>query len=659
LTIFFGVATAKSTAGTANGMAAMARMKAKALAFWSPPALGTRNPGGQEDAAPSLTTGQVLIGACSPPTAGENPAACLAQRGPSWVFVRGLLCTRQPLMDRLDWPAAERQASDADLVLAAYRRWGPDCVQHLAGDWAFALWDGERQQLVLAKDPTGNCAIFWWRSPNGQLVFSNNLPTLVASGPVPTRPNPAWLAGLLTVFYDPAQPTATAFADVHALPPGFLLQCGGGQVDLRRWWLPHDLPPLDATPLDELQQRFLALYQDAVVQRLVRPTGGVAATLSGGLDSGSVVAFAAPALAGAGQRLKAYVHVPRHGGQPVAGRTTNEWDLALATARHAGAVDTFACPTPHISPVQAIGQWLDRMSVPSHAAAHWFWGLDIVEQAAAGGASVVLSGEGGNSAVSYTGRGSLWPRLGALQWSRVASELRAEFGGWPVGLRNRVLKPALRPAWHALKRWRADLMAPSGQPGWLALGPINPQWAAELKLLQTMHAAGHDPALRQFTPGRVRKWRVGLLGGADNTFAIGHALGLAQGLEWRDPTKDRRLVELCWQLPDELFWAHGLQRGLVRAGMQGRLPAEVLDSHKKGLQSSDLRERLASNPGELVAAVDGVASHPLVRAWFDVDRMQRSAAWAVNGATAQDANGVAPEHLMRALAAAVFITRHG
>ncbi len=579
--------------------------------------------------------------------------------GQAWIVLRGLLCSRPTLLQMLTLDREPHPPSDAELVLTAYQRFGLDCVQHLAGDWAFALWDGQLERLILAKDPTGNCAWYWWRGPSGQTLFSNNLPTLMAAGQVPARPDQAWVAGLVTIFYDPARPTATAFSDVHALPPGQLLQVSRGQAELVHWWNPLALPRLDAEPREALEARFLTLYEDAVVQRLARSHGSVAATLSGGLDSGSVVALAAPALARQDLRLRAFVHVPRlAAGGDCNGRTANEWDLAVATAEHVGNVDPQACPTAHISPVQAIDWWLDLMAVPSHAAAHWFWGLDIVQQAAAGGAEVVLSGEGGNSTVSYSGDGNLWRRVHELKLGLVSSEVVQEIGGWGRGIRNRLVKPALRPAWHACKRWREDWARGKDTAGWMAFGLLRPEVAAQLALVPAMRAARHDPALRQFSPFRARKWRLGMLSGGDNTFAVGHALGIAHGLEWRDPTKDRRLVELCWQLPDEIFWAHGQHRGLIRHGMRDRLPSQVLDCRAKGLQSSDLRQRLVECSGALMDTVSAVSRNPTVREWFDIERLQTSARAAIKIQKPNEVGAVSPDHLMRALAAAAFVARH-
>lgn len=583
----------------------------------------------------------------------------IGRQGAFWLVLRGLVCSRPSLLAQLGQAAVDKTCSDAELVLALYRRLGSDCVRHLAGDWSFALWDPERQELILAKDPTGNCAMYWWSDAAGRTLFANHMATLIASGPVPRRPDPRWISGLITVFYDPEHPSATAFEHVHALPPGYLVRFRNGQMNLVEWWRPEAASSMDLGSPEALTEEVLALFRDAVVQRLSRQTGTVAATLSGGLDSGSVVAMAAPVLKAQGQRLQAYVHVPRfnqEAGTP--GRTGNEWSLAEDTARRVGNVDLHACPSHSPDPLDAIDTWLDVMAVPSHAPGHWFWYLDIVRQSVANGSSTMLTGEGGNATISFAGYGSLWGRIKSLEFGKVARELVQETGGLPSAISNRLLKPALRPLWRSLFRRFDEGWRLKGRPAWTDFGLLDKSLAGRIQLQAAMHAVGHDPGLRSVPSHHFNRWRAGLLGLGSNTFAIGHSLGMSHGIEWRDPTRDRRLVEQCLRLPDEVFWCHGVQRGLIRRGMRESLPPHVLACTAKGLQSSDLRERLIDSGPKLMAAVESVVRHPVVADWFDTQRMRVSAQEIVAGVDGTSPAGVTPHHLLRALAAANFVARH-
>jgi asparagine synthase (glutamine-hydrolysing) len=426
---------------------------------------------------------------------------------------------------------------------------------------------------------------------------------------------------------------------------------------MRRWWRPETLAPLRGMAREEMHQRFVALYRDAVRQRLRSSTGSVAATLSGGLDSGSVVALAAPALAERGEVLDAYVHTPRFEADPDAawaGRTPNEWQLANATARHVGNVRTIECPTPDVSPLQGIRRGLDVIGVPSHAACSLFWILDIVQQARVAGAGVLLVGDGGNATVSYSGTGNLWPRLQALDAAAALGELvRDEAGTWRASYR-RIVKPALRPFWQWLQRSRFKT---AGYSTDVTRGLINESLARHVGLEAAVAAAHHDPSFRSVHASRLALWRLGLLRGAANT-ATTSQMSAAFNIEVRDPTRDQRLVEFCARLPDEVFWSNGRQRGLIRTAMRSSLPPEVRDSRRKGLQAADLRARLRASQGEVLSELAAVSRHEVVRDWLDIPGISAAIHAALDHAVATNAGTIDAADALRALAVAMFLTRH-
>lgn len=552
--------------------------------------------------------------------------------------------------------APVRQMADDEVVAAAYLRFGIDCVDQLRGDWVFALWDNQLKRLVLARDATGISCLYW-TSQGGQLLFASSMPVLLASGAMPTRPDPRWMAGLLATFVDSRYPTATAFQGVHALPTGHVLVVQGGKEELRRWWRPTAQPPLWREELPVLQQRFLQVYQEAVSAALQPARNRVVATLSGGLDSGSVVALAAPMLLARGQRLTAFVHRPAFeasGDHPE--RDTDEWGLALATARHVGNVDAVSCTSEQLSPMQAVQQWLDMMVVPSHAAGNWLWLLDIAERTAASQADVLLTGQAGNFAVSYGGHGSLWPRVKHGQLARVWAELRADRAGLLGALGSRLVKPSLRPAWHGVKQW---LARPEEAPPWSAYSLIHPGLAQRVGLLAAMRADGQDPSFGQVLPAKLASLRLTEYGGVDNGASVWNELGRSHGFVMRDPTRDRRVIELCWRLPDEVFWANGLRRGLVRQLMGGLLPSQVLFSNRRGQQSADLRQRLQACGPELLAEVERLSRHTVVREWVDTERMKQ---WVTSFISPEDETSrnkpYWAQHILRTVAAAQFICRH-
>jgi asparagine synthase (glutamine-hydrolysing) len=167
-----------------------------------------------------------------------------------------------------------------------------------------------------------------------------------------------------------------------------------------------------------------------------------------------------------------------------------------------------------------------------------------------------------------------------------------------------------------------------------------------------MRAARHDPGWAVVSPAWAQQFRLSYFGGAWNGTAEWAEIGRVLGLALLDPTRDRRLVEFCWRLPDELFWAHGKRRGLITQTLRSALPSEVIENQRRGLQSADLLRRLQASPDELRDEAYRVSRHPLVKEWIDVRRLVASAESIAQGG----------EHglhelltLLRALAAAMFV----
>ena len=175
----------------------------------------------------------------------------------------------------------------ARLILAAYRKWGGDCLDKLEGDYAFLIWDKLQRRLVCGRDFAGTRPLFSGR-------FGNDLVVATAASAVAAHPaysgelNRAVVAeaaaGLLGAQLE------TVFSGVYAVPAGSI--CTAGEAgDVRRvgsWTVPV-ARELDCRPIGEAAAELRVLLQHAVGERLIA-TGDTAVWLSGGRDSTAVFA---------------------------------------------------------------------------------------------------------------------------------------------------------------------------------------------------------------------------------------------------------------------------------------------------------------------------------------------------------------------------------
>nr|WP_269750629.1 asparagine synthase (glutamine-hydrolyzing) [Microbispora sp. ATCC PTA-5024] len=180
-----------------------------------------------------------------------------------------------------------RFASDGDTecLVHAYEEFGDDLVHELHGMYAFAIWDGRRERLLLARDRLGKKPLYW-RSEGDSLAFASELKALLRGPVAAGEVDPVALHHYLTYGYVPAP--WSIHCDVRKVPPGHLLTRRAGETDVARYWR-LDCAPRPAGDEDEEAERLRVGLLDATRMRMVseRPLG---AFLSGGLDSSAVAA---------------------------------------------------------------------------------------------------------------------------------------------------------------------------------------------------------------------------------------------------------------------------------------------------------------------------------------------------------------------------------
>ncbi|MDR7420808.1 MAG: asparagine synthase (glutamine-hydrolyzing), partial [Armatimonadota bacterium] len=181
-----------------------------------------------------------------------------------------------------------RTRTDTEVILAAYDEFGLHCLQHLRGMFAFALWDRRERTLLLARDRLGKKPLFYRLDRDG-IEFASEPKGFLANPEFEPEADPAAIQAYLALQYVPSP--RSAFRGVNKLPPAHYLVVRDGRIEIARYWRLRYEPKLGCSE-DEAAERLLHHLDEAVRLRLVSdvPLG---AFLSGGLDSGTVVALMA------------------------------------------------------------------------------------------------------------------------------------------------------------------------------------------------------------------------------------------------------------------------------------------------------------------------------------------------------------------------------
>lgn len=220
-----------------------------------------------------------------------------------------------------------RTYSDTEVILAAYREWGADCLTRFNGAFAFALYDAHKRQLFMARDRAGEKPLFYSLA-NGTLRFSSELKGLMADPLFPRAVNAEALDCYLAMGYVPGG--SCILRGVNKLPPAHALTFQLHTAELKAWryWAVPGYNPVEhgergeSALLDELE----SLLEDSVRRQMVADVP-VGILLSGGVDSSLITAMAARAA----PRVKTFtIRFPGHGNY-------DETEHARLIARHYGA----------------------------------------------------------------------------------------------------------------------------------------------------------------------------------------------------------------------------------------------------------------------------------------------------------------------------------
>jgi asparagine synthase (glutamine-hydrolysing) len=240
-----------------------------------------------------------------------------------WVVFNGEIYNFAELRARLESHGHRFYTnSDTEVIVHLYEDRGSDCVHELRGMFAFALWDEQRQRLLLARDRFGKKPLHY-AMHDGRLLFGSEIKALLAGDPALADVD---AEGLTNFFYFGYIPDPlTAFRRIRKLPPGHLLEFANGHISLRRYWTLPDYGGYEPTSEEECLEELEERLAEAVKIRLVSdvPLG---ALLSGGVDSSTVVALMARA---SSKRVKTF-------SIGFSSQDFNESDHAREVARHFG-----------------------------------------------------------------------------------------------------------------------------------------------------------------------------------------------------------------------------------------------------------------------------------------------------------------------------------
>ena len=490
---------------------------------------------------------------------GHTEAAVLADQDAGIVLVADVrLDERIALCDALGVLPAERaQTKDSALLLRAYKRWGESCAEHLAGDYAFAIWDQRQGALFCCRSALGQRP-FYWAYEGGMFAFGTAIGAVLASPGIPEDLDEDLIAALFVRPYQSYVPGRTLFRAVRRLRPGHALELRAGSVRCYRYWRPEVVATQRLGAPDAYAEALLELITRAVEDRL--RGGPVASHLSGGLDSSAVTVLAARLSRRAGGRpVPAFCWLPCPP-RPMPASWAPSYSMVRSVSDQEGLRVSYAT----LSKADVLAVFRRDGAYPEGA--EWPNAEAAYREAREQGVRILLTGTLGDQFASCDGYGYDAHLLVSGRWLRLLGRARTE--GMDVlraaagGVRRNTAT-----VWYSLRRrlWE------SSREGNLA----NPEFRRRATLPPR-------PALSWF--GGVRHRQLHFLKEElhGSTFEINTAAAALHGIECRHPLADRRVVEFVLGVPPDVFRCNGQPRWLMRAAMRSVLPEDVRTKRGKG-----------------------------------------------------------------------------
>ena len=507
--------------------------------------------------------GQTLWRA-TPEAANERQPATLCGR--LSIVADARIDARAELIDKLNSRGANRPplslaTPDVELILHSYAAWGESCLDHLLGDFSFAIWDAANRKLFCARDQIGVKPFFYACVANTLLV-SNTLQVLRLHPAVSSKVSDLAIGDFL-LFGLNWHAGVSAFEDIKKLAPAHSLITARGDVRASRYWSLPIEEPFRRRPSDLIQE-FRALLSDAVADRLRTDRATIA--LSGGLDSPTVAAEAAKQLRGKGSlRGITVVHDRMIGDE--------ERKYAGIVARHLGIPLQFIVGDGY-EPLD--GYKSTGFSFPEPKAVEDVAMLDDLHRIPAAHGPVMLTGHGGDAGLAPSLHYFRGMRAFALLWG--AGRYFLSHGKHP--------RLGFRMAW---LRWRGLPVPGAPQyPDWL-----EPSFESRANLRTRWREIMDDP--RPLHPDRPSAYARGCQSAWPSIFQNHDAGTTRVLLEVRHPFMDLRILRFLLRLP-VLPWC--ADKEMLRLALRNDLPKEILRRPKTPLAGDPLLAML--RPEDLV-----------------------------------------------------------
>jgi asparagine synthase (glutamine-hydrolysing) len=465
--------------------------------------------------------------------------------------------------------------SDTEAIIHAYEQWGEQCLDALRGMFAFAIWDSVAEELFIARDRLGIKPLFY-AYHKGIFYFASEIKAIIDLPFFPREMDPDGFAAYFTLSYIPAP--LTIFKHIKKLPAGHKLRFRKGRLDIEKYWDLQFAPDRSKSE-SYFREGFMALLEEAVRLRLISDVP-IGAFLSGGIDSGTVVALMSKA-------SPEPVHTYSMGFGGHTGGFLDERPYARQVVERYGTIHKEYQVEPDVKNIiaQIVAAFDEPFGDDSTIPTYY------LSQITRENVKVALSGLGGDELFGgyerYLGfkLSLLYAKFPALVRDKMIRKIVEQLperkdGHYTVNHMKRFVKSAAWPPDQRYLRFSTILDDESG--GSLFAEPQ--QFIRGFRNCEAMFSSFYhgsnasEPLDRMF----FCDFKTYL---AEDILALTDRISMWHSLEVRVPFLDHKLVEFCATIPAEMKIKLLNKKHILKHAARDLLPKEVINHRKQGFAS--------------------------------------------------------------------------
>ncbi|MBR6536731.1 MAG: hypothetical protein IKT67_05975 [Lachnospiraceae bacterium] len=504
--------------------------------------------------------------------------------------------------------------SDGALSYKMYQQFGERFVEYLRGSFSFAVYCASKKELLLYADHFARRYLAY-SVHNDKVCFSTAYqPLLAVLAPTERKLNRQWIASAYTDFTADTIKLhgATVYENIFHVEPGqyIKIHTDSHRVEKYTYWNPlTNLKKLNLAKDEDYCTLFLSTFRKAVTD-LLCVEGEVGIMLSGGLDSSSVAAFAASVLQKRNLKLYGYTAVPckDYKAQNTRTQIENETSFILAQQQM----------YPNLHP-QFIGSDSKNAfsSINAHAACYMEPVKPILnmvnthgmmEQAAADGCRLILSGQNGNATISYGG---------------IRTYIYQKLKGFCFGDAYRAFQCFCKRH-HVSKKYFIKVFFKTWQEEHLKKYKLGDDCFLKQDHIRTYNVEAQERKLLKARgngcmDSEAQRNGFGFMPLVYQHMGFYDTMGsLRYGVLSVDPTLTKEMVELCLSLPIDCYVKNGKERRAIRDYMKGYVPDVILDNFAgRGVQAADFAFRVNRDWDSIREEVFRLLENPKLKEYLD------------------------------------------